>query len=176
MNASFVARRDCKREAREKLWGDAFWTPSFFAASTGGAPIDTLKLYVQSQQTKAALKGRGFHPAILMKIRTVEIGKDKKMGVVWCMGCGAFHGFPAELWNGDEDNPSTTQPITVKRGDEQVCVFTVKDGVIGWDTTSTHRLAGGSRPLPHEATWSVHGPEQPKQPNMPTAPKEVSTP
>jgi hypothetical protein len=111
-----------------------------------------------------------------MKIRTVEIGKDKKMGVVWCMGCGAFHGFPAELWNGDEDNPSTTQPITVKRGDEQVCVFTVKDGVIGWDTTSTHRLAGGSRPLPHEATWSVHGPEQPKQPNMPTAPKEVSTP
>jgi putative transposase len=55
--SSFVARRDCKREAREKLWGDAFWTPSFFAASTGGAPIDTLKLYVQSQQTKAALKG-----------------------------------------------------------------------------------------------------------------------
>jgi putative transposase len=55
--SSFVARRDCKKEVREKLWGDAFWTPSFFAASTGGAPIDTLKLYVQSQQTKAALKG-----------------------------------------------------------------------------------------------------------------------
>jgi hypothetical protein len=72
MNASFVARRDCKREAREKLWGDAFWTPSFFAASTGGAPIDTLKLYVQSQQTKAALKGRGFHPAILMKFSRVD--------------------------------------------------------------------------------------------------------
>lgn len=56
-NSSFVARRDCKEELRKKLWGSAFWTPSFFAASCGGAPIETLKLYVQSQQTKAALKG-----------------------------------------------------------------------------------------------------------------------
>ena len=51
-NSSFVARRDCKEELRKKLWGSAFWTPSFFAASCGGAPIETLKLYVQSQQTK----------------------------------------------------------------------------------------------------------------------------
>lgn len=51
-NSSFVARRDCKDELRKKLWGSAFWTPSFFAASCGGAPIETLKLYVQSQQTK----------------------------------------------------------------------------------------------------------------------------
>lgn len=57
-NSSFVARRDCKEELRKKLWGSAFWSPSFFAASCGGAPIETLKLYVQSQQTKAALKGR----------------------------------------------------------------------------------------------------------------------
>ena len=56
-NSSFVARRDCKEELRKKLWGTAFWSPSFFAASCGGAPIETLKLYVQSQQTKAALKG-----------------------------------------------------------------------------------------------------------------------
>jgi putative transposase len=56
-NSSFVARRDCKEELRKKLWGSVFWSPSFFAASCGGAPIETLKLYVQSQQTKAALKG-----------------------------------------------------------------------------------------------------------------------
>jgi putative transposase len=56
-SSSFVARRDCKEELRKKLWGAAFWSPSFFAASCGGAPIETLKLYVQSQQTKAALKG-----------------------------------------------------------------------------------------------------------------------
>jgi putative transposase len=66
-NSSFVARRDCKEELRKRLWGTAFWSPSFFAASCGGAPIETLKLYVQSQQTKAALKGRGFNPIILMK-------------------------------------------------------------------------------------------------------------
>lgn len=51
-NSSFVARRDCNGELRKKLWGSTFWTPSFFAASCGGAPLETLKLYVQSQQTK----------------------------------------------------------------------------------------------------------------------------
>ena len=57
-NSSFVARRDCKEELHPKLWGSAFWTPSFFAASCGGAPIETLKLYVQNQQNgTVALKG-----------------------------------------------------------------------------------------------------------------------
>ena len=56
-NSSFAVRRDCKQELRQKLWGKAFWTPSFFVSSSGGAPIEILKLYVQSQQTKAALKG-----------------------------------------------------------------------------------------------------------------------
>lgn len=56
-NSSFVTRRDCKEELRKKLWGSSFWSPSFFAASCGGAQIETLRLYVQSQQTKAALKG-----------------------------------------------------------------------------------------------------------------------
>ena len=51
-NSSFVVRRDCKQEIVGKLWGSAFWSPSFFAASCGGAPIEILKLYVQSQQTK----------------------------------------------------------------------------------------------------------------------------
>ena len=48
-NSSFVVRRDCKQEFRGKLWGSAFWTPSYFAASSGGAPIEILKQYVQSQ-------------------------------------------------------------------------------------------------------------------------------
>jgi putative transposase len=55
-NSSFVARRDCKEELRRQLWGPSFWTPSFFASSCGGAPIEILKLYVQSQQTKGVLK------------------------------------------------------------------------------------------------------------------------
>ena len=56
-NSSFVVRRDCAKELRGHLWGPAFWTPSYFAASCGGAPIELLKLYVQSQQTKVPLKG-----------------------------------------------------------------------------------------------------------------------
>jgi putative transposase len=56
-NSSFAVRRDCKQELHQKLWGSAFWTPSFFVAASGGAPIEILKLHVQSQQTKAALMG-----------------------------------------------------------------------------------------------------------------------
>jgi putative transposase len=48
-NSSFVVRRNCRNEFRAKLWGYAFWSPSYFAASCGGAPLETLKLYVQSQ-------------------------------------------------------------------------------------------------------------------------------
>lgn len=56
-NSSFVARRDCKEELRKKTLGISLLVSELFAASCGGAPIETLKLYVQSQQTKAALKG-----------------------------------------------------------------------------------------------------------------------
>jgi len=30
---------------------NSFWSPSYFAASCGGAPIDVLKNYIQSQKT-----------------------------------------------------------------------------------------------------------------------------
>ena len=54
--SSIVARRDCVEELKCKLYGDAFWTPSYFASSCGGATIGVLKGYVQAQN-KAALKG-----------------------------------------------------------------------------------------------------------------------
>lgn len=56
-NSSFVARRSCGAESRSALRGEHFWTPSYFAASCGGAPVEVLKQYVQDQQFKAALKG-----------------------------------------------------------------------------------------------------------------------
>ena len=56
-------RRDCAEELLKSLWGDALWTPSFFASSCGGAPLEILKLYVQDQQTKPSRpKGTGFQP------------------------------------------------------------------------------------------------------------------
>ena len=36
---------------KNKLWGNALWSPSYFAASCGGAPIGIIKQYIQQQQT-----------------------------------------------------------------------------------------------------------------------------
>lgn len=36
---------------RNKLWGNALWSPSYFAGSCGGAPIDVIRKYIEQQQT-----------------------------------------------------------------------------------------------------------------------------
>lgn len=36
---------------RKKLWGNALWSPSYFAGSCGGAPIAIIKQYIEQQQT-----------------------------------------------------------------------------------------------------------------------------
>ena len=36
-------------EVLKKLWGRAFWSPSYFVASCGGAPLDVVKTYVENQ-------------------------------------------------------------------------------------------------------------------------------
>lgn len=38
-------------EIKKKLWGNALWSPSYFASSCGGAPIGVIKQYIQQQQT-----------------------------------------------------------------------------------------------------------------------------
>lgn len=42
---------------RKKLWGNALWSPSYFAGSCGGAPIAIIKQYIAQQQTPPALNG-----------------------------------------------------------------------------------------------------------------------
>jgi putative transposase len=34
-----------------RYWKGALWSPSYFAASCGGAPIDVLKAYIEQQRT-----------------------------------------------------------------------------------------------------------------------------
>jgi putative transposase len=34
-------------------WNGVLWSPSYFASSCGGAPIDVLKQYIRDQQTPA---------------------------------------------------------------------------------------------------------------------------
>lgn len=37
---------------KEELWGGAFWSPSYFLASTGQVTLDVLKRYVENQNAK----------------------------------------------------------------------------------------------------------------------------
>jgi len=39
-------------ELKEKLWGGAFWSPSYFLASTGQVTLEVLKRYVENQNAK----------------------------------------------------------------------------------------------------------------------------
>jgi putative transposase len=34
---------------RKKLWGGALWSPSYFAGSCGGAPIEIIRQYIEQQ-------------------------------------------------------------------------------------------------------------------------------
>jgi len=36
---------------RQKLWGAALWSPSYFAGSCGGAPIAVIRQYIEQQKT-----------------------------------------------------------------------------------------------------------------------------
>jgi putative transposase len=45
-------------EVTKALWGDHFWSPSYCVVSCGGAPLDVIKAYVESQQAPNRAKGR----------------------------------------------------------------------------------------------------------------------
>ena len=36
---------------QKALWGNSLWSPSYFAGSCGGAPIDILRQYIESQKS-----------------------------------------------------------------------------------------------------------------------------
>lgn len=37
---------------KNRLWGGHLWSPSYFVTTAGGAPLETLKSYVENQRTK----------------------------------------------------------------------------------------------------------------------------
>ena len=49
--SSYLIRKIKYPTIATKLWGDALWTPSYFAASCGGAPISIIKQYIENQNT-----------------------------------------------------------------------------------------------------------------------------
>lgn len=57
-NTSKRVREQNWPEVRQALWGEHFWSPSYCALSTGGASIDTIKVYIQNQRTPSRKPGR----------------------------------------------------------------------------------------------------------------------
>ena len=45
-----ITRRDYLPEIQKQLSGDAFWSPSYYAATVGGVTLEVLKQYVQDQK------------------------------------------------------------------------------------------------------------------------------
>jgi putative transposase len=58
VSARLLRRRNFP-EVRKKLWGEHFWTPSYFAATTGGATLATIRRYIENQRAPAKRRPRG---------------------------------------------------------------------------------------------------------------------
>jgi putative transposase len=43
-------RKEYADHVRKYLWGAHFWSPSYFAASCGGAPLSIIKEYIEQQK------------------------------------------------------------------------------------------------------------------------------
>lgn len=57
-NSSREIREQRFSEVRRLLWGDYFWSPSYFVVSAGGAPINVIREYIQSQRTPKKMAQR----------------------------------------------------------------------------------------------------------------------
>lgn len=49
--SSFLIQKKNYPSIKKKLWGGALWSPSYFAASCGGAPIAVIRQYIEQQRT-----------------------------------------------------------------------------------------------------------------------------
>lgn len=52
-HSSRYLRQEYREFLRDKLWGDSFWSPSYFIATTGNVSIDTLKQYIENQRGRS---------------------------------------------------------------------------------------------------------------------------
>jgi len=63
MSLKLVSCRLLKKERYPEiervLYGPHLWTPSYYAGSTGGATLDTVKAYIQNQRAEASASGGG---------------------------------------------------------------------------------------------------------------------
>jgi putative transposase len=48
--SSRMLRKEQYPDVQKKLWGAHLWSPSYFVASCGGAPLDVVKQYIENQK------------------------------------------------------------------------------------------------------------------------------
>ncbi len=48
--SSRLIRKKNYPSIQKALWGNSLWSPSYFAGSCGGAPLEIVKQYIQQQQ------------------------------------------------------------------------------------------------------------------------------
>lgn len=49
-HSSHHLRTEFPDHIRKYLWGQHFWSPSYFVASCGGAPLDIIEQYITNQK------------------------------------------------------------------------------------------------------------------------------
>lgn len=49
--SSRLIRKKCYLSIQQALWGKNLWSPSYFAGSCGGASLDVIRRYIESQNT-----------------------------------------------------------------------------------------------------------------------------
>jgi len=49
--SSRIIRKKDYPSVKKALWGGALWSPSYFAGSCGGAPLEVVKRYIEGQRT-----------------------------------------------------------------------------------------------------------------------------
>lgn len=49
--SSRLLRKKAYPNIQKALWGKQLWSPSYFASSCGGAPIEIIRKYIVEQQT-----------------------------------------------------------------------------------------------------------------------------
>ena len=49
--SSRMIRQKNYQSIKQKLWSGALWSPSYFAGSCGGAPIEIIRQYIEQQKT-----------------------------------------------------------------------------------------------------------------------------
>ena len=52
--SSRMLRREEFPEVQQRLWGGHLWSPSYFAASCGGAPLAMIRQYVENQRNDSS--------------------------------------------------------------------------------------------------------------------------